>query len=347
LVQKSEKPRIFTSKILKIVPYTRKVTGRRDFSTRSQLVAIKEETKMSTQKLTLSALALALCSMALASNPPTVDGTLDSSYGSSLANQQNVTSFGQSTTGSAYNSSAGSQLDAAYGLISGGTLYIMLTGNLQTNGNHLDIWLDTGAAGQNTLSGTTGAANSHWEGATLSNGFNASQFFTVNGNGTSFYVNQDTLSGSAWVDSYLGSNGYGGTGGGTLSGGANPGNILAAIDDSNSGASINLADTTGMEMAIPLADLGNPTGPIKIIADINGGQDDYLSNQFLGSLTSGMGSLGDDGAGNYTNGSLAAINLSNYGNPMFIVNPQAVPAPMPIAVLGLGVLALIVRKRSA
>ncbi|MEM8784015.1 MAG: PEP-CTERM sorting domain-containing protein, partial [Planctomycetota bacterium] len=44
------------------------------------------------------------------------------------------------------------------------------------------------------------------------------------------------------------------------------------------------AVTTGTEIAIPLAALGNPTGDVKVTAFIASGSFDFLSNQFLSPL---------------------------------------------------------------
>ncbi|HZW11101.1 MAG TPA: GC-type dockerin domain-anchored protein [Phycisphaerales bacterium] len=50
---------------------------------------------------------------------------------------------------------------------------------------------------------------------------------------------------------------------------------------------------TGIEIAIPLAELGNPAGAIRVFAAINGGGHDYLSNQVLGGLQLGTPNLGE------------------------------------------------------
>jgi hypothetical protein len=91
-----------------------------------------------------------------------------------------------------------------------------------------------------------------------------------------------------------------------------------------------LTATTGIEISIPLAALGLATPNFKVCAFINGGSADFLSNQFLGSLASGQGNLGNDGAGNYID-----------GNQYFIV-----PAPSSLALLGLGGLVAGRRRRA-
>ncbi len=82
---------------------------------------------------------------------PTVDGTLDGSYGAAIAVQGVQTQFGDANPPGVLN---GSELDAAYASISGGRLYLMLTGNLEPNFNKLDVFFDSKAGGENTMTAT-------------------------------------------------------------------------------------------------------------------------------------------------------------------------------------------------
>ena len=50
---------------------------------------------------------------------------------------------------------------------------------------------------------------------------------------------------------------------------------------------------TGLEIAIPLAAIGNPGDCIKILAFVNGGSHDFLANQSLGPLVPGTCNLGE------------------------------------------------------
>jgi hypothetical protein len=93
-----------------------------------------------------------------------------------------------------------------------------------------------------------------------------------------------------------------------------------------SGATSGANTTTGLELSIPLSLLGNPSGSIQVIADINGGGNTFLSNQFLPGL--GVGS-GNPGGSTFNQGSSA--------NPFFTV---AVPEPSTYA-LGAGGVALL------
>src|SRR5262245_54783489 len=83
----------------------------------------------------------------------TVDGTRDAVYGGALAVQTVDTGFGDA------NPNGGSELDAGYGLIDSGNLYLMLTGNLEANFNKLEIFIDSKPGGQNVFdsSGNDGA----------------------------------------------------------------------------------------------------------------------------------------------------------------------------------------------
>src|SRR5579859_3905864 len=69
----------------------------------------------------------------------TVDGTLNYSegYGSPLASQTINTGFGDNTSDTSGNSSGGSELDAVYGVVYNGVIYLFMSGNLEANGNNI------------------------------------------------------------------------------------------------------------------------------------------------------------------------------------------------------------------
>lgn len=75
--------------------------------------------------------------------------------------------------------------------------------------------------------------------------------------------------------------------------------ITIGINNSNTGgvtsgdATNAGAVTTGIEIRIPLSELGNPTGAIKVTAFINSGDHGFMSNQVIGSLPAGYGNMGD------------------------------------------------------
>src|ERR1051326_595775 len=122
-----------------------------------------------------------------------LDGSKDTDYGSALSVQTCRTSYGDNSMANAGCPTNGSELDAAYGRIHNGTLYLLLAGNLESNGNRLVVFIDSVSGGQNTLSGTidsgdtlahlgTNGGNGNWGGAglTFDAGFQADYAIAVN-----------------------------------------------------------------------------------------------------------------------------------------------------------------------
>lgn len=112
---------------------------------------------------------------------------------------------------------------------------------------------------------------------------------------------------------------------GTLSGGTNPFGIRASLDQSNQAGVNGGCDgafgggiTTGVEWAIPLAALGNPSGPIQICAMlVKPGLAGEVSNQLLGPVPPGTCALGP----------AATVNLSSVGmRQVFLID-----LPVPVA----------------
>jgi hypothetical protein len=286
---------------------------------------------------------------------PTLDGTRDAGY--DLRTVQTVeTQFGDA------NPNGGSELDAGAARIHDGTLYLMLTGNLENNFNKLNIFIDSVAGGQNQLqnadgSGGNNPTNDGWAskyaGFMFDDGFEADYMLILrNGNFGSdrFDIDYAVIGGGALAfesassvfgASLTGSNsnalplagiGVAHDRSNTLgvSGGTGPANQAAAA-----------AVTTGIELAIPLSALGNADPQdIKISAMVNASNHDYLSNQFLGGLTPPQGNLGGDGAGGF-NGTVGNINLKNSayasGDQFFTV----VPEPSSIALVGLAMVGMM------
>jgi hypothetical protein len=83
---------------------------------------------------------------------------------------------------------------------------------------------------------------------------------------------------------------------------------------------------TGLEFSIPLSQIGNPTGPIKLFTFINGTAHDYASNQFSGTGILDA-NLGGDGFGNFT-GDLAGVNMNDYAGDQFVTVPNPIVAAM-------------------
>ena len=85
-----------------------------------------------------------------------VDGFLDPvAYGYALLTQEVGTAFGDNDD-PRLDLANGSELDGAYATIVDDMLYLMLTGNLESNGNDLEIFFDTRTGGMNRLRGDRG-----------------------------------------------------------------------------------------------------------------------------------------------------------------------------------------------
>ncbi|HEY1791193.1 MAG TPA: PEP-CTERM sorting domain-containing protein [Verrucomicrobiae bacterium] len=265
------------------------------------------------------------------------------SYGNPLAIQNVNTAFGASTgagTGDDYN---GSELDAAYGTVSGGDLYLFLSGDVQggTSQNSLQIFIGGSGStvGQSTLN-TSVSPISNMNGSTFA-AMNATLAFSINDYNGTLYSDAANLQGSG--GGYLGSVALsGGIGSGTPGGGSYslPGfeeafnnthvSTMGTGGTALSGATSGANTTTGIELLIPLADLGTISGNIDVVADINNGGVNYLSNQLLPGLGSTAGNLG-------------TTTFSDVGN--FVV---PVPEPSILALLslfGMGSLYIFRRRK--
>ena len=109
---------------------------------------------MKLKAITGGSIATLACGM-LSVHAQNLNGTLNSGfYGSALAVQTINTGFGNSAGGG--DASGGSELDAAYGQVSGGNLYLFIAGDFEAGGNQLDVIIGGGGStvGQNTLSTT-------------------------------------------------------------------------------------------------------------------------------------------------------------------------------------------------
>jgi hypothetical protein len=183
---------------------------------------------------------------------PAIDGTKDAAYGAPLFTQTVRTSFGDNNTNPpAVDVSNGSEIDALYAVVSGGTLYVMITGNLESNFNKLDLFFDTNpAVGQNRLLGTNpdvdfnglnrlGEEGTNGNGLTFDAGFAADYYMTFTGGGSPYalYANYAQLrdvaaAGDPGVGYYLGT-GTAASNGTLTGGGAGAPAISVTINNSN------------------------------------------------------------------------------------------------------------------
>src|SRR4051812_24873150 len=92
-----------------------------------------------------------------------VDGTKDAEYGAALAVQTVQTGFGDNT----------SEWNAAYAVVSGGRLNLMLTGNLEANFNKLEIFIDSKSGGQSTFDSSGNDGAQAMDGLVFDSGFTA------------------------------------------------------------------------------------------------------------------------------------------------------------------------------
>lgn len=251
-------------------------------------------------RLGLSA-ALCLAGAAAQAQAPTIDGTRDASYPSALAVQTVQTGFGDATTGSP-TAANGSELDNIHARIVGTNLYLFIGGNLESNYNKLDIFFDSKTGGQNQLVGNTNYLTT-MNGIKFDAGFTADYALSLAcGTGAlKLYADYAPIpTGSTITATGIGSSNTNFSASlnfSTVVAGAGTGSV--SIDDSNTAgvtggtAAANTAAatavSTGIEYMIPLTALGTTAGggDIKIMAFINGGGHDYISNQILAGAPAG------------------------------------------------------------
>jgi hypothetical protein len=259
---------------------------------------------------------LAAAVMPSAARAITVDGTLDPSY-SLLSVQTTQTVAGDDSQGLA-DFGVGSELDAAYGAIENDVLYLFFAGNLEdaicgvnpcTDSDILEVFIDSQDGGQNTLLSPSPAGFA-LAGLTFDSDFAPDytlEYFDVGALDHNFLRRAyyaELRTGGGGASYFLGSGPNAGAPG-TLSGGTNPFGILATIDNRNTagvtagcGAASGAGVTTGVELAIPLAALGSPTGCIKVSAFVCEASA-AVTNQSLGSLPVGTCFLGAPASVNF------------------------------------------------
>ena len=290
-----------------------------------RIVRSLEIAEMKTRMLMTLAGPLVVASAA-AGQQIIVDGVLDSAYGEAIAIQQVQTQFGNADLGEA-GFCNGSEIDGVHAVVDGDMLYLLFTGNLESNFNKIDIFFDSiEDAGQNPILGNNVDADFNalnrmgrfedpktgevQPGLTFDAGFAADFWMTFTGG-----AGEPDKKGGTPYDTYMSyadlltgggetaGSGFAGPGSSGLEGGLLTDNFIeAAIDNSNTGGVSGgdqpepdggIGVSTGIEFAIPLAVLGHASGDdIRICAFINGSGHDFLSNQVMGPLLSG-GNLGE------------------------------------------------------
>jgi hypothetical protein len=224
-----------------------------------------------------------------------VDGLRDAAYGQPLAVQTVETGFGNNQ----------SEWNGAYGLINGNRLYLMFTGNLEPNGNRLEVFIDAASGGTSVMPTTPGNDGSDsLAGLTFDSAFTPERHVIFRRGGDRIDLDFSII-GSSSFDTYprifsLLNEGVGTTGFGTVNqsliGVAYNGSNVRGIGG-NAGAPADQraarAVASGLELSLALSDVGYSGGEIRVMLLQNNQNHDYLSNQALGGLPQGTHNLQD------------------------------------------------------
>jgi hypothetical protein len=257
-------------------------------------------------RTTLSLIATLGVAASASAQAIVLDGALDAAYGKPVVVQDTQTGFGNASSGT-IDFTNGSELNAAHATIVDGVLYLMLTGNLESNFNKLEVFIDAVAGGQNQLRsdnsgvdfngllrmGDDPATPKVVEGLKFDEGFEADLWvgLTCGGGPFAVYMNSaELLTGGGGSGGYLGSGGAGLAGAQIFESGLGFGldnsNTLGV--DGGTGLASGAGVTTGVELRIPLTAIpGYKSGDLKVCVFINGGGHDFISNQVLAPLGGG------------------------------------------------------------
>jgi hypothetical protein len=247
---------------------------------------------------------------AVASSQIVIDGAWDKAYGPPLVVQDNQTGFGDSNLG-LIDFANGSELDAAFATVIDGTLFLLLAGNLESNFNKLEIFIDCREGGQNVLRGDNADVNFNGlnrmgtlasdptgsPGLTFDAEFAADYFITTSGGGDPYTMYLDwaelpTLGGGAGQYAGSGSAGVENTGENGIRFSINNANVAGVDGGDGLVPGGGEGVLTGIEFAIPLEAIGYDGGALRVCAFINGSGHDFLANQVLGGL-GGLPNLGE------------------------------------------------------
>ena len=104
---------------------------------------------------TLAASLMLLTATGTVRAVPTIDGTASVADGYTLLSTQNTdTGFGNVTNPDPIRG-FGSEINQVFGKVEGGRLYIVMAGNMETNFNKLDVYIDSVAGGMNQIDGAS------------------------------------------------------------------------------------------------------------------------------------------------------------------------------------------------
>ncbi len=124
-----------------------------------------------------------------------MDGTADEAgYGAALSVNMADSHFGNADTGDEAFPGGGSEINQIFAAVDNGRLYVAITGNLESNFNKMEVFIDSVSGGVNTIVGaelpagvdgfccgglnTTDGALQRMDGLTFDAGFNADHFLT-------------------------------------------------------------------------------------------------------------------------------------------------------------------------
>ncbi len=265
------------------------------------------------------AAALAAFAAGTALAGPPLDGTREpANYPTALAVQTTQTGFGDANNGSLF--ANGGELDAFYATNDATDLIVMLTGNLEANGNGLVIWIDntadaTGNSTAPNISGGDGYFSSGKLGGTIfPSGFNADYGIVVKcfNNPLEWRYQVADLRGTGSTGSGQGNFNTGATSNpavNTQSGftfALNNSNTAGVSAGSGAGSGGDLVNT-GLEFAIPRSAIGSPTNgtEIRMIAMYANADFNFWSNQVLPGLATPGGNIGSSFPVNLGTGSTA------------------------------------------
>ena len=278
-----------------------------------------------------------------------VDGSRDNAFGAALAVQNTTTGFGDSNLG-LVNAANGSELDNCYATIDGGVLYLFFGGNLESNFNKLELFIDSGVGGQNSVRGDNAdvdfnglnrlgeSAAGVGDGMKFDECFSANFYLTTTcgGTPTTLYANiAQILTGGGGIGAYIGSGAPGTVAIDNVKYGVkvalNNSNILGVGADGGSADGSGVA--TGVEVAIPLALMGYDAATqknIKVCAMINGGGHDWVSNQVIGGLGAGSANLAEPRLVNFASiaANQYAVVVVDAAEPDCPVVPPSCPADL-------------------